>query len=404
MADWREVAATIGALDAAAMAAARARQGRLTKPAGSLGRLEDLAVQLAGIQGRAVPGLDARAIVVMAADHGVVAEGVSAYPQAVTAQMLANFVAGGAAINVLARQTGARLLVVDVGVAWDPSPPSPPPLGEGEARSGAPDISRLPCLPLAEGETRWGGTAPELPPSFAGKGGRGVRFLPVARGTANLARGPAMSRAQADAAIGVGLDVVAGEVRVGLDAVVLGDMGIGNTTAGAALVAALCRLPPETVVGRGTGVDDAGWRRKVAVVERALAVNQPEPGDPLGVLAAVGGFEHAGLVGVVLAAAARRVVVVVDGLAAAAAALVAVRLCPAARDYLVAGHASVEPGQRAALAALDLAPLLDLDLRLGEGTGGALALHLLAAAVRLHGDMATFDSADISEQDAPASD
>jgi nicotinate-nucleotide--dimethylbenzimidazole phosphoribosyltransferase len=185
----------------------------------------------------------------------------------------------------------------------------------------------------------------------------------------------------------------------GLDAVVLGDMGIGNTTAGAALVAALCGLPTREVVGRGTGVDDAGWERKVAVVERALAVNRPELADPLGVLAALGGFEHAGLVGVTLGAAARRAVVVVDGLAAVAAALVAVRLCPAARDYLVAGHASVEPGQRAALAALDLRPLLDLDLRLGEGTGGVLALHLLDAAVRLHAEMATFDSAGISNRE-----
>jgi nicotinate-nucleotide--dimethylbenzimidazole phosphoribosyltransferase len=197
----------------------------------------------------------------------------------------------------------------------------------------------------------------------------------------------------------VGLVVVADEVARGLDAVVLGDMGIGNTTAGAALVAALCAESPETIVGRGTGVDDATWRQKVAVVERAWAVNQPDRGDPLGVLAALGGFEHAGLVGVVLGAAAARVLVVVDGLAAAAAALVAARLCPGVRDYLVAGHASVEPAQRTALAALDLAPLLDLDLRLGEGTGGALALHLLDAAVGLHAEMATFDAAGVSERE-----
>jgi nicotinate-nucleotide--dimethylbenzimidazole phosphoribosyltransferase len=366
MDEWRGVAAAIGPLDDEAMEAARARQGRLSKPAGSLGRLEDLAVRLAGVQGRALARLAERAIVVMAADHGVVAEGVSAYPQAVTAQMVANFLAGGAAINVLARQAGARLVVVDLGVASD-----------------SPDVQAS--------------RAESLSPSL--RGGQLFRRAPIARGTANLAAGPAMTRAQAEAAIAIGLEVVAAEATRGLDAVVLGDMGIGNTTAGAALVAALCEQPPAAVVGRGTGLDDAGWRRKVAVVERALAVNRPDPADPLGVLAAVGGFEHAGLVGVVLGAAARRVLIVVDGLAAAAAALVAVRLCPAAREYLVAGHASVEPGQRAALAALDLRPLLDLDLRLGEGTGGALALHLLDAAVRLHAEMATFDAAGVSERE-----
>jgi len=368
--DWRQVAAAVGPLDAAAMQAARERQGQLTKPAGSLGRLEELAVRLAGIQGRAVPRLAQRAIVVMAADHGVAGEGVSAYPQAVTAQMVANFLAGGAAISVLARQLGARLIVVDVGVAGNVP--------------GAPQENARPTATrsvLAENTT--------------------FRRARVAPGTANLARGPAMSRVQAEAAIAVGLAVVADEAAGGLDAVVLGDMGIANTTAGAALVAALTGQPAAAVVGRGTGVDDATWRRKVAVVERALAVNHPAPGDPLGTLAALGGLEHAGLVGVVLGAAARQCVVVVDGLAAAAVALVAARLCPAARDYLVAGHASVEPGQRAALAALDLQPLLDLGLRLGEGTGGALALPLLDAAVRLHAEMATFQAAGVSEREPP---
>jgi nicotinate-nucleotide--dimethylbenzimidazole phosphoribosyltransferase len=353
--DWRDVAAAVQPLDAAAMAAARARQARLTKPAGSLGRLEDLAVQVAGVQRRELPRLAHRAIVVMAADHGVAAEGVSAYPQAVTAQMVANFVAGGAAINALARQIDARLVVVDVGVAVD------------------------------------------LPP------GDGLWSAPVARGTANLARGPAMTRAQAEAAIAVGIAVVEREAARGLEVVLLGDMGIGNTTAGAALVAALCERAPREVVGRGTGVDDAGWARKVAVVERALACNRPDATDPLAVLAALGGFEHAGLVGVTLAAAARRALVIVDGLAAAAAALVAARLCPAVRDYLVAGHASVEPGQRAALAALGLEPLLDLGLRLGEGTGAALALPVVDAALRLHAEMATFAEAGVAERPASES-
>ncbi len=359
MQDWRSVAAAVGPLDAAAMAAARARQPRLTKPPGSLGRLEDLAIQLAGVQGRAIPRLERTAIVVMAADHGVARAGVSAYPPEVTGQMVANFVAGGAAINVLARQAGARLTVVDVGVAH-PLPLEDP---KGE------DLS--------------------------------LQRRALAAGTADLSIGPAMSRELAEAAVGVGIETAAAEAARGLDAVVLGDMGIGNTTAGAALVAALCDLAPAEVVGRGTGLDDAAWQRKVAVVERALRVNRPAPGDALDALARLGGLEHAGLVGVALAAAARRAVVVVDGLAAAAAALVATRLCPALRDYLVAGHASVEPGQRAALAALDLPPLLDLGLRLGEGSGGALALHLLEAAVRLHAEMATFESAGVAERSDP---
>ncbi|HZU07076.1 MAG TPA: nicotinate-nucleotide--dimethylbenzimidazole phosphoribosyltransferase [Chloroflexota bacterium] len=353
MSDWKTAAAAVPPLDAAAMAAARARQAQLTKPAGSLGRLEDLAVQLAGIQGRALPRLEHAVVVVMAADHGVACEGVSAYPQAVTGQMVHNFLAGGAAINVLARLAGARVVVVDLGVA---------------------------------------GALPDHPALWR---------RALGPGTANLARGPAMSRAQAEAAIAVGCEVVAAEAARGLDAVVLGDMGIGNTTAGAAIVAALCGRPPAEVVGRGTGLDDAGWRRKVAVVERALAVNQPNPRDPLDVLARVGGFEHAGLVGVTLAAAARRVAVLVDGLAATAAALLAVRLCPAVREYLIAGHASAEPGQRAALAALDLLPLLDLGLRLGEGSGAMLALQLLRAAVQLHAEMATFAEAGVSERAAP---
>jgi nicotinate-nucleotide--dimethylbenzimidazole phosphoribosyltransferase len=384
MDDWQEVAAAIGPLDAAAMRAARARQARLTKPAGSLGQLEDLAVQLAGVQGRAVPRLAERAIVVMAADHGVASEHVSAYPQAVTAQMVANFLAGGAAINALARHVDARLVVVDVGIA-------------GELPPGA-----------VAGQ-KWGTDSAPPPASDAGKPpihdeyregcDRSWRRSPIGRGTANLAVGPAMSRAQAEAAIAVGLAVVRDEAARGLDAVVLGDMGIGNTTAGAALVAALCAQPASAIVGRGTGLDDAALRHKVAVVERALAVNAPDPADPLGVLAALGGFEHAGLVGVALGAAARRAIVVVDGLASAAAALVAARLCPAVRAYLVAGHASVEPAQRTALATLELRPLLDLDLRLGEGTGGALALPLLDAAARLHAEMATFDSAGVSERD-----
>jgi len=360
--DLAQVCRHVRPLDQAAMAAARQRQAELTKPPGSLGRLERLSVQIAGITGQARPRLQQPAVFVMAADHGVTAEGVSAYPMQVTRQMVENFARGGAAINVLARRAGARVVVVDVGVASD--------------------------LP------------PDLP----------IRHRKVAHGTANFARGPAMSAGQAEAAIQVGLDVVADEVANGLDVVCLGEMGIGNTTAASAIVAALCGLPAAAVTGRGTGIDQATWERKVAVIERGLAqhglrANDPECGlaqhglhanEPLDVLARVGGFEIAGLVGVTLAAAAARRPVVVDGFIATAAALVASELCPLVRGYLIAAHRSVEIGHAAALERLELEPLLALDLRLGEGTGAALALPIIDAALGVLSEMATFAEAGVA--------
>ncbi|MBI3979879.1 MAG: nicotinate-nucleotide--dimethylbenzimidazole phosphoribosyltransferase [Chloroflexi bacterium] len=340
--------AAIGPLDAAILAAARARQDTLTKPPGSLGRLEDLSVQVAAIQGRTQPTVSRKAIVVMAGDHGVAAEGVSAYPSEVTPQMVLNFLAGGAAINVLARRVGAGVVVVDVGVAAD-----------------------LPAHP-------------------------GLVSARVAPGTANLAKGPAMTPEQAVRAIEVGLDVVETEVRRGLDLVATGDMGIGNTTPSAAITAVLTGLPVAKVTGRGTGVDDHGLARKVAVIEQAIAVNRPDPANGLDVLAKVGGLEIAGLAGVVLGAAAQRIPVVVDGFISGAAALVACRLCPQARDYLIAGHCSVEIGHRAILADLGLTPLLDLSMRLGEGTGAALAMGIIDGAVGILNEMATFASAGVS--------
>jgi nicotinate-nucleotide--dimethylbenzimidazole phosphoribosyltransferase len=337
----RDTIAAIGPLDGAALAAARARQDTLTKPPGSLGRLEAVASRLAGITGQARPTLNRKAIVVLAGDHGVVAEGVSAYPAAVTPQMVANFLHGGAAINVLARAAGARVVVVDVGVA----------------------------TPVA---------------------GTGLVARKVAPGTRNMAEGPALTRAETLRAIEVGFDLLAEQCAVGLDVVALGEMGIGNTTAASAITAALTGLPPAAVTGRGTGVDDAALARKVGVVTQALAVNRPDPSDPLDVLAKVGGLEIAGLVGVALGAAARRIPVVVDGFIAGAAALVAAELCPQIRDYLIAAHVSAETGHRAILERLNLIPLLDLDLRLGEGSGAALALPLVEAAARLLDEMATF--------------
>jgi nicotinate-nucleotide--dimethylbenzimidazole phosphoribosyltransferase len=331
------------ALDERAMRAARAELDRKTKPRGSLGHLEELAVRLAGIGIAEVRP----AIVVAAADHGYADEGVSAYPAEVTKQMLLNFVSGGAAISVLARTLDAELVVVDAGVREPVDDPR-------------------------------------------------VRAVRIGAGTASAARGPAMSHDDALAAIAAGSEL-ARELAGRCTVVALGDMGIGNTTAASALHAALLGLPPAVVCGPGTGLDEEGMRRKVDVVERALAVNSPLGDDPVDVLAALGGFEIAFLVGMTLGAAAERLAVVLDGFIVASAALVAARLSPVATEYMVAGHVSPEPGHRLSLDALGLRPLLDLDLRLGEGTGAALALPLLRASLAILDDMATFESAHVTD-------
>jgi nicotinate-nucleotide--dimethylbenzimidazole phosphoribosyltransferase len=347
-----ETVRRIGPLDEAAMAAARARQDSLTKPRGSLGRLEELATQLAGIQGRPIPRVERKAVITMAADHGVAREGVSAYPVEVTAQMVANFLRGGAAINVLARQAGARVIVVDMGVAVD---------------------------------------LPEHPLLVSRK---------IAYGTQSLTRGPAMSREQAIRAIEVGIEVVEMEVARGLDIVATGDMGIGNTTPSSALVATLAGIDVRAATGRGTGVDDSGLERKIEAILQGIAVNHPDPADALDALAKVGGFEIAGLAGVIVGAAANRVAVVVDGFISGAAALVAAGIAPAVRPYLIAGHRSVEGGHAYALQHLGLRPLLDLEMRLGEGTGAVLAMGLIEAAARILGEMATFADAGVSDKPA----
>lgn len=350
-----EAVARIEPLDEHAMADARAHLDRLTKPPGSLGRLEELVVVLAGITGAVRAPVARRAIVVAAADHGVTAQGVSAYPTAVTAQMVANFLAGGAAINQLAAQVGAELTVVDVGVGG--------PIPAVAARADPP-----------------------------------VRFVDarIRDGTADLTAGPAMRRAEAEAAVEVGLGLAAGLAADGVGVVGIGEMGIGNTTAASALVAGLTGCPPAAVTGPGTGVDGAGRARKVAAIQRALALHRPDPGDPVGVLAAVGGLEIAALVGVILGAGAARVPLVLDGFITGAAALVAAAIAPGVAARCFAAHRSVEPGHAVVLDRLGLRPLLDLDLRLGEGTGAALAIGLLDAAVRMRDGMATFTSAGIS--------
>jgi nicotinate-nucleotide--dimethylbenzimidazole phosphoribosyltransferase len=345
------VLAAIRPLDARAMTDARAHQARLTKPPGSLGALEDLAVRLAGLAGNCPPPIpEPAAVAVFAGDHGVHAQGVTPWPQEVTAQMVANFLAGGAVVNTFARQVGATVTVVDVGVA-------------------AP-------LPAAEG----------------------LVAAKVRRGTRDLAVEPALTRDEALAAVEVGIGVANSLVDGGARVLLTGDMGIGNTTPSAVLVAAFTGLDAAEVTGRGTGVDDTTYARKVGVVRAALDRHRPDPADPLGVLAAVGGLEHAALAGFLLGGAARGVPVILDGLIADAAALAAAALAPDAVAAWVAGHRSAEPGASAALARLGLTPLVDLGLRLGEGTGALLALPIVAAAVRVLHEVATFQSAGVASR------
>ena len=326
--------ARIGPGDAVARAEAQRALDAKTKPRGSLGRLEELACEIAAIRGTAAPGRLQAAVVVAAADHGVAREEVSAYPQEVTRQMLDNFAGGGSAVCVLAREAGAELRVEDVGV-------------------GAP--------------------------------------------TANIAEGPAMSRDDALLRVEQGILLADELAENGVGAVGLGDMGIANTTSASALVAALLQVDVASVCGRGTGLDDDGLARKVDVVSRALRANRIDASDPLGVLAALGGFEIAVLCGLALGAAANRLVVVLDGFITAVAALVAARLAPSAADAMIAAHLSTEPGHRVALDVLGLRPVLALELRLGEGSGAALVLPLLDASLAILSEMATFASAGVTD-------
>ena len=346
--------AAIAPLDARAVAAARERQDLLTKPRGSLGALEDVSVQLAGIAGVCPPPMPEPAVVaVFAGDHGVHAQGVTPWPQEVTAQMVANCLGGGAVINAIAEQAGAEVVVVDIGVACELDP------------------------------------VPGLLP-------RKIRA-----GTADMTVEPAMTRDQAQAAIEVGIELARDLVAAGNRCLLTGDMGIANTTASAALIAVFTGLSAAQVTGRGTGVDDEMLRHKIDVIERALSLHAPDPADPLGVLAAVGGLEHAVLAGFMLGAAALRTPVVLDGVIACSAALVAQALAPDSVAAMIAGHRSAEPGAARALERLGLRPLVDLDLRLGEGSGAALSLGLVQSAVRILRDVSTFDSAGVTDKDSP---
>jgi nicotinate-nucleotide--dimethylbenzimidazole phosphoribosyltransferase len=339
------------ALDGAAQQEARRRQGRLTKPSGALGRLEELSIWLAGVRGLCPPPAAARPrVVVFAGDHGIASAGVSAYPPEVTAQMVANFLAGGAAVNVLARQVGATVRVADLGVDGDLAGPA--------------ETSRH----------------------------------KVRRGSGSIDREDALTAEETEQAIIAGRLIADEEIDGGADLLIAGDMGIGNTTPATVLTALLTGAEPHTLVGRGTGIDDAGWIRKTRAVRDAARRGRPHLEDPARLVGVVGGADLAAMAGFLARAAERRTPVILDGVVSGAAALVAERLTPGARAWWVAGHRSTEPAHTAALTELELVPLLDLGLRLGEGTGALLALPLLQSAAALLADMATFDEAGVSDQ------
>ena len=349
-----ETLSAIRPADAAARAQARNRLDQLAIPPRALGHLLDVAEELAAITGSITPSVRRKAIAVMAGDHGIVAAGVSRFPQAVTVEMVRNFLQGKASINALARQVEANLMVVDVGVA-------------GDLTALYPNPALL--------ERR------------------------IAAGTADFSRGPAMSRAQAFRCIEVGIEV-ANLLAPSTDLYATGDMGIGNTSPSSAIIACLCRCDIASVTGRGAGLDDAALQAKIAILDKALNLNRPDPDDGLDVLTKVGGFEIGAIAGLILGAAAKRKPVVLDGIISTAGAMLAASLAPASRDYMIAGHRSAEPGHSIALKHLDKNPLLDLHLCLGEGTGAALAMHLVEAAVAILTEVATFAEAAVSQADS----
>ncbi len=347
--NYQELVAKIWPIDRRSATAARSRQGRLTKPPGSLGRLEELSVQLAGVLGSDRPDLKGKTLIVAAGDHGVVAQGVSGYPQEVTAQMVLNFLAGGAAVSVMARQAGVRLVVVDAGVAGE--------------------------LP----------SSPDL------------RSLKIGPGTGDISLGPAMSRDDARRCIEAGAKLAREAAEGGASLIGLGDMGIGNTTPASAIAAAMTGHPPEETTGTGTGRTPRELEHKTEVVRRALTANRPDPADAMDVLTKVGGFEIGVLAGVALGAAAAQKPVVLDGFISGAAALIACGLAPNLLGYLIASHRSAERGHRVILRHLKIRPLLDLRMRLGEGTGAVLAMGIVEAAAACLREMATFDEAGVSD-------
>lgn len=343
----------IGPLDTTYYARAQARLDNLTKPKGSLGRLEEIARRIVAISKNLKPSMKRKVIFTMAGDHGVCEEGVSAYPQEVTPQMVYNFLRGGAGINVLARHVGAEVIVVDMGVKE----------------------------------------------KITASGGKNFKDKKVNFGTKNFAKEPAMTREEALKSLLGGIEVFEEAYSAGaIDIIGVGDMGIGNTTPSSAIVAAITGEDTSLVTGRGTGIDDISYSRKIEVIKKALSLHSPDPKDPIDVLSKVGGFEIGGISGVILAAASKKVPVVVDGFIASCGALIAFELCPDVRDYLIFAHQSVEAGQMAVLRRIKQRPLLNLDMRLGEGTGAALGIGIAEAAVRIFNEMATFSEAGVSEE------
>ncbi len=349
----REIVARIQRIDETWLEKARERTAQLAIPPRALGRLHDISERLCGISRTLSPDVSRRVILVMAGDHGVAAEGVSAFPQEVTGEMVRNFVRGGAGINALARCVGAEVIVVDMGVI--------------------PDVD-----------------------AFCHSENGCFRSCRVGRGTANLARGPAMSRGQAEASILHGFRIASEQFARGVQLIGTGDMGIANTTPSAAIGVAITGVSTDTMVGRGTGIDDETLANKRRIIEQALATNQPDGSDGLDVLSKVGGFEIGGIAGCILAGAYHRRPVVIDGFISTAGALIAHALCPAVADYLFAGHCSEESGHRAMLSHLGLEPILDLRLRLGEGTGGALAMGVIEGATRVFKEVLTFREAGVT--------
>lgn len=347
MEDLQKILEEIRPLDEEWLERAQRKLDNLTKPRGSLGRLEEIARRYAAVKETLSPPVKRKVIFTFAGDHGVVEEGVSAYPGQVTVQMVLNMLAGGAAVNVLAGHAGAEVVVVDIGVNHDFGP------------------------------------------------AQGLVVRKVGYGTENFTKGPAMSRDEALRSIRTGIDLAREYAKGGMDIAGTGEMGIGNTTPSSAILSVLTGLPAEAVTGRGTGIDDRALAVKAAVIERAIAVNRPDPGDPLDVLAKVGGFEIGGIVGLIIGCAALRIPVVVDGFISTAGALIATRMHPAIDEYLFYAHLSSEAGHGRMLQSMGQRPILDLDMRLGEGTGAALALSVVEASVRVMNGMATFASAGV---------
>jgi nicotinate-nucleotide--dimethylbenzimidazole phosphoribosyltransferase len=349
MGKLQDVLNKIQPVDTSRSNAVQAQLDNLTKPQGSLGRLEELAKKYCLITGKDKPTIRNKIIFTFAGDHGVTEEGVSAFPREVTPQMVLNFIRGGAGVNVLAKHAGARVIVVDMGVDYDFEPME------------------------------------------------GLEIRKIGRGTRNMTKGPAMTRDEAERAVLSGIELVE-KYKDGLDLLGTGDMGIGNTTPSSAIVSVITGVDPGKVTGRGTGIDDDSLRNKVEIVKKAISLNNPDPKDALDVLAKVGGFEIAGIAGLVLGAALYRIPVVIDGFISTAGALIAAEMNPLVKGYLIAAHRSVEIGHRRMLEHLEQVPLLDLNLRLGEGTGAALGMSLVEAGVKILGEMATFADAGVAEK------